>query len=75
MGTAGLPVPALLSSLLASSQKHAPSPHDRDNPQASPRPEGRQAYGQAQKPANNYESRTAEMKSHRESLSEPRTDR
>jgi hypothetical protein len=57
------------------SQKHAPSPHDRDNPQASPRPEGRAPYQAAAKQQDNYAPRTAEMKAHRETLSEPRTDR
>jgi hypothetical protein len=44
-------------------QKRAPSPHDRDNPQA------------AAKQVDNAEARQSKMKAHRESLSEPRTDR
>jgi hypothetical protein len=56
------------------SQKHAPSPHDRDNPQASKRPTGK-PYAAAKPQINNYAAREAELKAHHESLSDPRTDR
>jgi hypothetical protein len=56
-------------------QKRAPSPHDRDNPQASKRPESGKPYSAAAKQVDNAAARQSEMKAHRESLSEPRTDR
>ena len=57
------------------SQTHAPSPHDRDNPQASKRPESSKPYQSAAPATNNYASREAELKAHRATLDVPRTDR
>jgi hypothetical protein len=56
-------------------QKHAASPHDRDHPQASKRPDGGKPYSTAKPQVDNAASLVAELKAHRESLSEPRTDR
>jgi hypothetical protein len=56
------------------SQTHAASPHDRDNPQASKRPDGK-PYQAAAKPQNNYQAREAQLKAHRAALGEPRKDR
>jgi hypothetical protein len=56
------------------SQTHAASPHDRENPQASKRPDGK-PYQAAAKPQNNYQAREAQLKAHRASLDAPRKDR
>jgi hypothetical protein len=55
------------------SQKHAASPHDRDNPQPVAAPG--KPYAAVKPQSDPAAARTAEMKAHRESLSAPRADR